>query len=127
MALFMPPSAWRGENVPVVNYGLHGEIAVLTITSPPVNALSLAVRAGLLQGLQRAAQDPAVTALVVSGSGGMFSGGADISEIASGAALTAPMIADVQAQIEASGKPIVAAITGIALGGGFENQHLAAP
>jgi len=106
--------------VPVVNYRLDGEIAVLTISSPPVNALSLAVRAGLLQDLQRAAQDPAVTALVVSGSGGMFSGGADITEIASGAALTAPMISDVQAQIEASSKPIVAAITGSALGGGFE-------
>ena len=106
--------------MPVVNYRLDGEIAVLTIASPPVNALSLNVREGLMQGLQRAAQDPAVTALVVSGSGSIFSGGADITEIASGAALTAPMIADVQAQIEASGKPIVAAITGTALGGGFE-------
>jgi 3-hydroxyacyl-CoA dehydrogenase len=120
MALFMPLSAYEERTVPVVNYRLDGQIAVLTITSPPVNALSLAVREGLLQGLQRAAQDPAVTALVVSGSGDMFSGGADITEIASGAALTAPMISDVQAQIEASGKPIVAAITGIALGGGFE-------
>src|SRR5579863_3641090 len=120
MALFMPLSAGEERTVPVVNYRLDGEIAVLTISSPPVNALSLAVRAGLLQDLQRAAQDPAVTALVVSGSGGMFSGGADITEIASGAALTAPMISDVQAQIEASSKPIVAAITGSALGGGFE-------
>src|SRR5579863_5377169 len=112
--------AFKERCVPVVNYRLDGEVAVLTITSPPVNALSLNVREGLMQGLQRAAQDPAVTALVVSGSGSMFSGGADITEIASGAALTAPMIADVQAQIEASDKPIVAAITGMALGGGFE-------
>jgi 3-hydroxyacyl-CoA dehydrogenase len=56
----------------------------------------------------------------VSGARGTFCGGADINEIASGAALTPPMIADLQAQIEASRKPIVAAITGIALGGGFE-------
>jgi 3-hydroxyacyl-CoA dehydrogenase len=120
MPPFVPPSAAEERTVPVVNYRQDGAIAVLTISSPPVNALSLAVREGLMQGLQRAAQDPAVTAVVISGSGGMFSGGADINEIASGAALKSPMIADVQAQIEASGKPIVAAITGIALGGGFE-------
>jgi 3-hydroxyacyl-CoA dehydrogenase len=87
---------------------------------PPVNALSLAVREGLMAALAAGAQDPAVAALVVSGARGTFCGGADINEIASGAALTPPMIADLQAQIEASRKPIVAAITGIALGGGFE-------
>jgi 3-hydroxyacyl-CoA dehydrogenase len=120
MAPFAAASFTKESSVPVVNYRLEGDIAVLTMASPPVNALSLAVRAGLMQGLQRAAQDPAVAAVVVGGSGGMFSGGADINEIASGAALTAPMISDVQAQIEASTKPVVAAITGIALGGGFE-------
>jgi 3-hydroxyacyl-CoA dehydrogenase len=105
--------------VAAVNYRLEGEVAVVTIANPPVNALSLAVRAGLMQGLQRAAEDAAVKAVVVNGSG-TFSGGADINEIASGAALKAPMIHDVQAQIEASRKPIVAAISGLALGGGFE-------
>jgi len=106
--------------LPAVNYRLDGEIAVLTMVNPPVNALSLAVREGLMQGLQRAAEDPAVKAVALSGADGTFCGGADINEIASGAALKAPMIADVQAQIEASTKPIVAAITGMALGGGFE-------
>jgi len=105
--------------VAAVNYRLEGEVAVVTIANPPVNAVSLAVREGLIQGLRRAAGDAAVQAVVVNGSG-TFSGGADINEIASGAALTAPIIQDVQAQIEASRKPIVAAISGLALGGGFE-------
>jgi 3-hydroxyacyl-CoA dehydrogenase len=87
---------------------------------PPVNALSLAVREGLMEALVAGAQDPAVAALVVTGAQGTFCGGADINEIASGAALKPPMIAELQAQIEASRKPIVAAITGVALGGGFE-------
>jgi 3-hydroxyacyl-CoA dehydrogenase len=87
---------------------------------PPVNALSLAVREGLMAALVAGAQDPAVAALVVTGAQGTFCGGADINEIASGAALKPPMIAELQAQIEASRKPIVAAITGVALGGGFE-------
>jgi 3-hydroxyacyl-CoA dehydrogenase len=105
--------------VAAVNYRLEGEVAVVTIANPPVNAVSLAVREALMQGLRRAAGDAAVKAVVVNGSG-TFSGGADINEIASGAALTAPVIQDVQAQIEASRKPIVAAISGLALGGGFE-------
>ncbi|MFI4879535.1 MAG: 3-hydroxyacyl-CoA dehydrogenase NAD-binding domain-containing protein [Steroidobacterales bacterium] len=103
-----------------VNYRLDGDVAVLTIGSPPVNALSLAVREGLLEGLGRAAADPAVQAVVMTGSDGMFSGGADINELASGLARQAPMIADVQTRIETSRKPIVAAISGFALGGGFE-------
>ncbi|GAC1695452.1 MAG: 3-hydroxyacyl-CoA dehydrogenase NAD-binding domain-containing protein [Steroidobacteraceae bacterium] len=88
--------------------------------NPPVNALSQAVREGLMSALAAAAQDAGVEALVVTGSGGTFCGGADIDEIASGAALNSPMISEVQAQIEASRKPIVAAICGVALGGGFE-------
>jgi 3-hydroxyacyl-CoA dehydrogenase len=97
-----------------------GGVLILEMDFPPVNALSLAVREGLMAALLAGAQDPAVAALVVSGAHGSFCGGADINEIASGAALKPPMIADLQAQIEASGKPIVAAITGIALGGGLE-------
>src|SRR5215472_5640976 len=106
--------------VAAVNYRPEGEIAVLSITNPPVNALSLPVREGLMQGLLRAAADDAVTALVLSGAGGTFSSGADINEIASGAALTAPTLRDLQSQMEASRKPLVAAIVVIALGGGFE-------
>ena len=103
-----------------VNYMLEGEVAVLTMSSPPVNALSLAVRTGVMQGLERAAADPAVRAIVFTGDGGCFSAGADINEIASGAALTAPTLRDLQAQMEALRKPLVAAIEGLALGGGLE-------
>jgi len=106
--------------VPAVNYRLEGETAVLTFANPPMNALSLPVREGLMQGLVRAASDEAVAAIVVSGADGTFSSGADINEIASGAALTAPTLRDLQARMEASRKPLVAAIEGICFGGGFE-------
>ena len=106
--------------MPAVNYRLEGETSVLTFANPPMNALSLPVREGLMQGLVRAASDEAVAAIVVSGADGTFSSGADINEIASGAALTAPTLRDLQARMEASRKPLVAAIEGICFGGGFE-------
>jgi 3-hydroxyacyl-CoA dehydrogenase len=106
--------------VPAVNYRAAGDVAVLEIANPPVNALSLAVREGLMEGLARAAADPAVAAVVVCGANGIFPAGADINEIASGQALKAPMILDVQTRMEASTKPLVAALEGNALGGGFE-------
>jgi 3-hydroxyacyl-CoA dehydrogenase len=106
--------------VSVVDYTLAGEVAVLTMRNPPVNALALAVRTEISQGLERAAGDAAVSAIVLTGAGGCFSGGADINEIASGAALTPPTLRDLQTQMEALRKPLIAAIDGIALGGGLE-------
>jgi 3-hydroxyacyl-CoA dehydrogenase len=108
------------SQVPAVNYRVADEVAILEIANPPVNALSLAVREGLMHGLARAYADPAVVALVICGADGIFPAGADINEIASGLALTAPMILDVQARMEAATKPLVAALEGNALGGGFE-------
>ena len=103
-----------------VNYRLAGDVAILEVANPPVNALSLAVREGLMEGLERAVADPAVVAVVISGAEGTFPAGADINEIASGLALKAPMILDVQARMEAVRKPLIAALEGNALGGGFE-------
>ncbi|HXY77055.1 MAG TPA: enoyl-CoA hydratase/isomerase family protein, partial [Steroidobacteraceae bacterium] len=102
-----------------VNYRLEGDVAVLTIANPPVNALSLPVREGLQQGLQKATQDAAVKAIVLMGEGS-FAAGADINEIASGVALKPPTAREIQTQMETSAKPIVAAIDGVALGGGLE-------
>ena len=106
--------------MPAVSYRLEGDIAVLSLASPPVNALSLPVRTALMEGLTRAAADGTVAALVLTGEAGTFSSGADIKEIASGAALTPPTLRDLQRQMEASRKPLVAAIDGIAFGGGLE-------
>src|SRR6202034_2157799 len=108
------------QRVSAVSYRTAGNVAVLTIDNPPVNALSLAVRAGLEEGLVRAAADPAGAALVVCGANATFPAGADINEVASGLALKAPMLADLQARIEGAAKPIVAALEGSTLGGGFE-------
>jgi 3-hydroxyacyl-CoA dehydrogenase len=106
--------------VAAVNYSVTDGVGILEIVNPPVNALSLAVREGLMQGLERAYADPAIIAVVVCGANGTFSAGADINEIGSGAALKAPMILDVQARMEAAGKPLLASLEGTALGGGFE-------
>ncbi|MGP8033493.1 MAG: 3-hydroxyacyl-CoA dehydrogenase NAD-binding domain-containing protein [Steroidobacteraceae bacterium] len=103
-----------------VNYSVTDGVAILEIVNPPVNALSLAVREGLMQGLEHAYADPAIIAVVVCGANGSFPAGADINEIGSGLALKAPMILDVQARMEAAAKPLVASLEGTALGGGFE-------
>src|ERR1700751_53531 len=110
----------ESARVAEVNYRLDGEIAVLSFANPPLNALSLPVRQGLAEGLRRAAADDAVAAVVISGAGGTFSSGADINEIASGAALTSQTLGDLQGEMEASRKPLVASLEGIAFGGGFE-------
>lgn len=101
------------------SYRLDADVAVLEIDNPPVNALSLLVREGLVEGVRRAAADGAVKAIVI-GARGSFPAGADINEIASGLAFAPPILLDVQAEMESAGKPIVAAVSGTALGGGFE-------
>ena len=103
-----------------VNYHLAEGVAVLTIANPPVNALSFPVREALLAGLRRAEADAAVRAIVLTGAGGMFAAGADLNEVTSGLVLKPPITRDVQAQMESLTKPLVAAIEGLALGGGFE-------
>src|SRR5690349_16086260 len=97
-------SPGEGERVSAVNYRGAGDVAILEIANPPVNALSFAVREGLMEGLLRASADPAIVAVVVCGANGAFPAGADINEIASGLALKVPMILDVQARLEAAAK-----------------------
>ncbi len=93
-------------------------VAVLTIVNPPVNALGAAVRAALAEGIAATAADPAVKAIVLAAEGKVFVAGADISEF--GKPPLPPALPDVVAAIEDCPKPVVAAINGMALGGGLE-------
>ena len=101
-----------------VRYERDGEIAVLVIASPPVNALGRAVRAGLVAGIDAATADPGVRAVVIRAEGRTFPAGADISEF--GKPPADPWLPEVCDRIEASPKPVIAAIHGTALGGGLE-------
>ena len=103
----------------VADLTLEGDIAVLTINSPPVNALSAAVRDGPARtACRKAAADPAAKAIVLICAGRTFIAGADISEF--GKPLKGASLPEVQAAIEDCPKPVIAAIHGTALGGGFE-------
>jgi 3-hydroxyacyl-CoA dehydrogenase len=93
---------------------------VLSLDNPPVNALSLALREGLLQALIRAAADDQAAAIVLIGAGRDFSAGGDIKEMGSPKAARGPRMRDLHSCMEASGKPVVAALSGYALGGGLE-------
>jgi 3-hydroxyacyl-CoA dehydrogenase len=96
----------------------NGEIAIVTVDNPPVNALKHEVRAGLAEALRQAREDGAVKAVVIACAGRTFFAGADITEF--GKPPLTPSLHDVIAAIEAMPKPVVAALHGTALGGGFE-------
>ena len=105
----------------VTDLSVEGDIGVVTLNSPPVNALSAVVREGLKGAFEGAIADPAVKAIVLICDGKTFIAGADITEF--GKAMTGPNLQDVQAIIENSPKPVVAAIHGTALGGGASNLN----
>lgn len=102
----------------VVKLERHDGIAVVTVNNPPVNALSAAVRGGILQSMSRAIADPQVEAIVLTCAGRTFIAGADITEF--GKPPQPPGLHEVLALMEDAKKPIVAAIHGTALGGGLE-------
>ena len=102
----------------VVKLERQGEIAVVTVNSPPVNALSAAVRRGILEHVTAAAADASVKAIVLTCAGRTFIAGADITEF--GKAPQGPGLNEVIAALEDAGKPVIAAIHGTALGGGLE-------
>ncbi len=101
-----------------VDYQKHGPIAVITLKSPPVNALGANLRRGIIDALKKAADDAAVSALVLTGDGRCFSAGADIHEF--GRPPASPTLHDIIEGLEESPKPVVAAVHGVAYGGGFE-------
>ncbi|WP_421850454.1 3-hydroxyacyl-CoA dehydrogenase NAD-binding domain-containing protein [Oricola sp.] len=102
----------------VVNVSRSGAVAIVTIDNPPVNALGLDVRKGLLDALETTEADTAVSAVVLICAGRTFIAGADIREF--GKPPVEPHLPDLLARIERATKPWVAAIHGTALGGGLE-------
>ena len=102
------------------SYALDGAVAVISLDNPPINGLGHELRSGILAGLDRAAAEEAVKAVVLIGAGKAFSGGADIREFNTPKLTTEPMLMTVITAIEQSQKPVVAALHGIAMGGGLE-------
>lgn len=101
-------------------YKVHGSVAVITLNNPPVNGLGLSTRRAVIDGLNQANADASVQAIVITGAGKAFSGGADIKEFGKEAALQQPNLHTVIAQVEQSAKPVVAAIHSVCMGGGLE-------
>ena len=102
------------------NYELRGNVAVITLNNPPVNGLGHETRLGVVNGLEKAQADANVKAIVITGAGKAFSGGADIKEFGTPKALAEPNLLSVILALEASTKPIVAAIHTVCMGGGLE-------
>ncbi|MBW8860550.1 MAG: enoyl-CoA hydratase/isomerase family protein, partial [Caulobacter sp.] len=107
----------------VTDLSVEGDIGVITLNAPPVNALSATVRQGLKTAFETAIADPAVKAIVLICDGRTFIAGADISEF--GKPPVEPSLQAVQQVIETSPKPVIAAIHGTALGGGLETALVA--
>ncbi len=101
-----------------IKYTRKGDIAVLRIQNPPVNALSHAVREGLVAGIAQAEADAGVKAVLIVGEGRAFIAGADITEF--GKTPLEPYLPDVCKRIEASPLIVVASMHGVSLGGGLE-------
>ena len=102
------------------DYQVIANVAVITLNNPPVNGLGLATRTAAVAALRRAQEDDAVDAIVITGAGKAFSGGADIKEFNSPKALTEPSLFTLIAAAESLDKPVVAAIQAVCMGGGLE-------
>jgi 3-hydroxyacyl-CoA dehydrogenase len=113
-------------------YAVQANVAVITLNNPPVNGLGLSTRLALTDALARAHDDAAVTAIVITGAGSAFSGGADIKEFGSPKAFQEPNLLSVILTLEAATKPVIAAIHSVCMGGGLElalgcHYRIAAP
>ena len=101
-----------------VSYHIEAGVAIARIENPPVNALGPGVRRGLMKAIAAASTDPQVAALILTGRGSAFVGGADIREF--GKPYANPTLWDINDALQGMSKPVVAAINGFAFGGGFE-------
>ena len=102
------------------SYRQDGEIAVITMDNPPVNGLGFDLRTGIDAGVRQAMADDTVKAVVLTGTARAFSGGADIREFNSPKSSASPNLGELIDLIEGAAKPIIAAVGGLALGGGNE-------
>ena len=102
------------------DYTVQGNVAVVTLNNPPVNGLGLETRSAAVEAIRRAESDDAIEAIVLTGAGKAFSGGADIREFNSPKALTEPTLHTLIRVVEGCAKPVVAAIHSVAMGGGLE-------
>jgi len=102
------------------SYEVRGAIAVITLNNPPVNGLGYETRKAVAEGIEKAEDDAAVKAIVITGAGKAFSGGADIREFGSPKALAEPNLLSLIARVEGASKPVVAAVHTVCMGGGLE-------
>ena len=108
--------------MPLAEYSLHGDIAVIRFNNPPMNTLALAMRTEVYELLETAIADPAVKAIVVTGGGRAYCSGAEIREFNTPKTTTFPMSRDLIAAFEESLKPVIAACNGPAVGVGATMQ-----
>ncbi|WP_258868997.1 enoyl-CoA hydratase-related protein [Alkalilimnicola ehrlichii] len=104
----------------LVQYHVEDGVAFIGLANPPVNALSQPVRAALAAACEVAERDPAVRVLILYGEGGSFSAGTDIEEFGTPAALSTPDFPTLLRHLTQLDKPLIAALEGVALGGGLE-------
>ena len=102
------------------HYEVHGTVALITLSNPPVNGLGHSTRVSITENLQKANADASIKSIVITGAGKAFSGGADIKEFGTAKAMAEPNLHSVILMVENSSKPVVAAIHSVCMGGGLE-------
>ena len=115
----MGSTRWRGSSL-TARASLDGDIVIVTLDNPPVNSLNQILRESLLEELKAAESNPGVAAVVLVGARGIFCGGADIRALDTPAYWAYPRTVDLAAFMDGMSKPVVAALGGLAMGGGLE-------